>query len=42
MLLAAAVLLTQMVRNDHNGERAEYVAKIKALEHLVMITQKHC
>ena len=33
-VVAAAVLLTEMVRNDHNSERAEYVAKIKDLEHL--------
>ena len=33
-VVAAAVLLTEMVRNTHNSERAEYVAKIKVLEHL--------
>ena len=32
-VVAAAILLTEMVRNDHNGERAEYVSKIKELEH---------
>jgi predicted phosphate transport protein (TIGR00153 family) len=33
-VVAAAVLLTEMVRNEHNSERAEYVSKIKELEHL--------
>lgn len=33
-VVAAAVLLTEMVRNGHNSERAEYVAKIKTLEHI--------
>jgi predicted phosphate transport protein (TIGR00153 family) len=33
-LVAAAVLLTEMVRNGNNTERAEYVSKIKALEHI--------
>ena len=33
-VVAAAVLLTEMVRKAKNGERAEYVTKIKKLEHL--------
>jgi len=33
-VVAAAVLLTEMVRNVHNSERAEYVSKIKEKEHL--------
>ena len=33
-VVAAAVLLTEMVRKSKNGERAEYVTKIKKLEHL--------
>jgi len=33
-VVAAAVLLTEMVRNGHNSERAEYVVKIKTLEHI--------
>jgi predicted phosphate transport protein (TIGR00153 family) len=33
-LVSAAVLLTEMVRNNNNVERAEYVSKIKVLEHV--------
>src|ERR1035437_7289957 len=33
-VVSAAVLLTEMVRNNHNSERDEYAAKIKVLEHL--------
>ncbi|MDP4289815.1 MAG: DUF47 family protein [Bacteroidota bacterium] len=33
-VVTAAVLLSEMVRKSHNGEREEYVAKIKILEHL--------
>lgn len=33
-VVAAAVLLSEMVRKSKNGERVEYVSRIKALEHL--------
>jgi len=33
-LVAASVLLTEMVHKSDNGERAEYVSKIKDLEHM--------
>lgn len=33
-VVAASVLLTEMVRKAHNGERAEYVTRIKTLEHI--------